>query len=73
VVQRLRTGENPASWALEQIGGGVAPDAVKVDIIVRHWAQSPERDSLERALAEIEVPCPPPSLRAPTQPHPRLL
>jgi len=54
VVQRLRTGENPASWALEQIGGGVAPDAVKVDIIVRHWAQSPERDSLERALAEIE-------------------
>eukprot|EP00667_Euglena_gracilis_P000419 EG_transcript_419 len=51
VVKSLRPGENPASWAMEQIGGGVAPDVVKADAIIKAWVGSRPYEEL---LAELQ-------------------
>ena len=54
-IQPIRPGENPASWMLDQIGGGVEQNQARTDGLVDNWQHSEPNRKLTDQVASIEV------------------
>eukprot|EP00667_Euglena_gracilis_P000327 EG_transcript_329 len=53
-VRILKLGENPASWMLEQIGGGIQPDLSVVESVLKAWGTSEPQALVQQELAAIQ-------------------
>eukprot|EP00668_Euglena_longa_P005025 GGOE01005897.1.p1 GENE.GGOE01005897.1~~GGOE01005897.1.p1 ORF type:complete len:1434 (+),score=386.07 GGOE01005897.1:581-4303(+) len=52
-VDRMRGGENPAVWMLQQIGGGVSPNPERTEAVKAHWPVGSAAAQLEAELGAI--------------------